>query len=270
MGQDLAASARGALLQPITRLGGRAIRLLQSIGSMGLVLGRTVRALPRLDPREVLRSLVHFGFDAMALACVLGVFVGFILVLFSNIIVTRFGLKSLFGWASGYAVLREMGPFMTALVMAGRIGARNAAELGAMRIGGQLEGLRGVGVDPFALLVAPRVVASALAVTGLGLVASLVAILASIAFGWAVSDIAPATYLTSFEARLYVADLNAALVKLFCFGATISLVSTQVGLQARGGAQAIGQVAAKAVVVSAAALTALDWLITFVTSRVLA
>ena len=199
----------------------------------------------------------------------LGVFVGFILVLFSNLIVTRFGVKSLFGWASGYAVLREMGPFVTALVMAGRIGARNAAELGAMKIGGQLEGLRGVGVDPFALLVAPRVVASALAVTALGLVASLVAILSSIGFGWLVSDIEPSTYLMSFEARVHLADLCAALVKLFSFGATISLVSTQVGLTARGGARAVGQVAAGAVVASAAAITGIDWLITFVTEQVL-
>lgn len=244
-------------------------RLLQGLGALGLVLARTARALPRLDPREVVRSLVGFGYGALALSAVLGVFIGFILVLFSNLIVTRFGVKSLFGWASGYAVLREMGPFVTALVMAGRIGARNAAELAVMRIGGQLEGLRGVGVDPFALLVAPRVVASALAVTALGIVASLVAILASIAFGWAVSAIEPSTFLMSFEARVHLPDLLAALVKLFFFGATISLVSTQAGLRAQGGARAVGEVAARAVVVSAAALTALDWLITFVTEQVL-
>ena len=267
MAQD--ASASRYLPALIADLWGWVARLFQGLGSMGLVLARTVRALPRLDPREVVRSLVGFGYDALALSAVLGVFTGFILVLFSNLIVARFGVKSLFGWASGYAVLREMGPLVTALVMAGRIGARNAAELGVMRIGGQLEGLRGVGVDPFALLVAPRVVASALAVTALGVVASLVAIAASIAFGWAVSAIEPSTYLMSFEARIHLPDLLAALVKLFIFGATISLVSTQSGLQAHGGARAVGEVAAKAVVASAAALTALDWLITFVTEQVL-
>lgn len=244
-------------------------RLIQEVGAMGLVLGRTARALPRLDPREVIRSIVGFGYDALLLSAVLGVFIGFILVLFSNLIVARFGVKSLFGWASGYAVLRELGPFVTALVMAGRIGARNAAELGVMRIGGQLEGLRGVGVDPFALLVAPRVIASALAVTVLGIVASAVAIAASIGFGWLISAIEPSTFLTSFEARIHPADLLAALVKLLAFGATISLVSTQAGLRAEGGARAVGQVAARAVVISAAVLTGLDWLITFVTEQVL-
>lgn len=253
----------------VAGLRGWLARLFQGVGALGIVLWRTARALPRLDPREVVRSLVGFGYDALALSAVLGVFIGFILVLFSNLIVTRFGVKSLFGWASGYAVLREMGPFVTALVMAGRIGARNAAELGVMRIGGQLEGLRGVGVDPFALLVAPRVVASALAVTVLGVVASLVAILSSIAFGWIVSAIEPSTYLMSFEARVHLQDLLASIVKLVFFGATISLVSTQAGLRAHGGARAVGEVAARAVVASAAALTALDWLITFVTEQVL-
>ena len=241
----------------------------QSAGALTLVALRTARALPRLDPREVLRSTAAFGSDALPLAAVIGTFVGFILVLFSNLVVVRFGVRSLFGWASGYAVLRELGPLVTSLVMCGRIGARNAAELGAMKIGGQLEGLTGVGVDPFAFLVAPRVLASALAVTALGVISCLAAIASSIGFGLLLSGIEPSTFMMSFSARVHPADLGAALVKLSVFGAAISLVSTQSGLTAQGGARAIGSAAARAVVESAAALTCLDWAITFLTVQVL-
>ena len=238
-------------------------------GALGFIAARTFRALPRLDPKEVLRAAAAFGSDALSLALVIGIFVGFILVLFSNLVVSRFGVRSLFGWASGYAVLRELGPLVTSLVMCGRIGARNAAELGAMKIGGQLEGLTGVGVDPFAFLVAPRVLASALAVTALGVISSLTAIVSSIGFGFIISGIEPSTFMMSFTARVHPADLAAALVKLSVFGTAISLVSTQTGLTARGGARAIGSVAAQAVVQSAAALTCLDWGITFLTVQVI-
>ena len=189
-------------------------------------------------------------------------------MLFSNLVVARFGVKSLFGWASGYAVLRELGPFVTALVMTGRIGARNAAELGAMKTGGQLEGLTGVGVDPFSLLVAPRVIASAIAVAALGIVASLTAICSSIGFGAIVSDIEPSTFLMSFEAKVQPSDIGAAMIKLCVFGALISLVSTEVGLKVRGGAKEVGDAAARAVVLSAAAVTVMDWVITFLTEQI--
>ncbi len=248
---------------------GPSAEIFRGIGALGIVALRTARAIPRLDFREVLRSAAAFGSDALTLSLVVGAFVGFILVLFSNLVVVRFGVRSLFGWASGYAVLRELGPLITSLVMCGRIGARNAAELGAMKIGGQLEGLVGVGVDPFAFLVAPRVLASAFAVTALGILSSLTAIISSIGFGQLISGIEPSTFMMSFSARVHPADLAAALVKLSVFGAAISLVSTRTGLAAQGGARAIGSAAARAVVESAAALTCLDWAITFLTVQVL-
>lgn len=240
-------------------------KALGELGALGIVLARTIRAFPRLDFREVVRTTCAFGYDAISLTLVIGVFIGFVLVLFSNIVVVRFGMRSLFGWASGYAVLREVGPFVTALVMTGRIGGRNAAELGAMQTGGQMEGLKGVGVDPFAILVAPRVLASAMAMTALGVIASVVAILSSILFGILVAGIDSSTFMASFEAKVTPADVGAALVKLAVFGIIISLVSTQIGLKVSGGARDVGDAAAKAVVTSAAWVTVLDWAVTFAT-----
>lgn len=254
---------------PLRAIGRSAIDLAHHAGGLALVTARTARALPRLDPRELVRSVVHFGYDALPLVVALAVFIGGILVLFANVNVQRYGAKSLIGWAAGYTILREFGPLLTALVMTGRVGARNAAELASMNIGGQLEGLRGVGVDPFALLVAPRVIASAIAVAALGLVVNIVAVLSAAFFGQLIIDVEVGSFLRSLETMLGWRDVVAGSAKMVAFGITISLVSTRAGLVARGGARAVGRVAAVAVVASSALLTALDYGLTVALERVL-
>jgi phospholipid/cholesterol/gamma-HCH transport system permease protein len=139
-----------------------------------------------------------------------------------------------------------------------------------MSIGGQLEGLRGVGVDPFALLVAPRVAASTVGVGLLGTVCALIAVLSSAVFGKLMLDLDVGLFFRSFSELLSWADLLVCLVKTLVFGAIIALVSTRAGLGARGGAQAVGHAAASSVVSSSAVLVAVDWVLTVLLAKVLA
>lgn len=256
-------------MRTLRLLGRLGLDALRQIGGVVLVTARATRALFRLDRRELMRSLAHFGFGSLPLVLAVAVFIGGILVLLSNINVQRYGAKAILGWAAGYTVLREFGPLLTALVLTGRIGARNAAELASMSLGGQLEGLRGVGVDPFALLVAPRVVASALCIGALGLVSSLVAVLAAALFGQALLQVEVDLFFRSFAALLSWRDVAAGFAKTLVFGTVISIVSTRCGLAAKGGAQAVGRVAATSVVANAALLSGLDWLLTVLLERVL-
>ncbi len=241
----------------------------RQLGGMTLVVGRAARALPSIDRRELMRSLVQFGYGSLWLTVVVATFIGGILVLFANVNVQRYGAKAVLGWAAGYSILREFGPLLLGLVMAGRIGARNAAELAAMKLGGQLEGLQGVGVDPFALLVAPRVVASAVSIGALGMLCSAIAIVSSAVFALGLLQVEWSTFFNAFSAQLGWRDLGAGLTKSVAFGVIISLVSTRCGLIARGGARAVGRAAALAVVASAASLSAADWLITLALNALL-
>jgi len=258
------------ITSPLRFLGHHAVSAAREVGGLALVTARALAALPRLDRHEFVRSLVRFGFDSLPLGLLVSVFTGGILVLVANLNVARFGARAIVGWAAGYTVLREFGPLFVALVMTGRVGARNAAELASMSIGGQLEGLRGVGVDPFALLVAPRVLASTIGIGLLGAVCSLAAVVFGAIFGQLMIDVPIDQFFRAFEALLDWRDLAAALIKVFAFGSTIALVSTRCGLNARGGAQAVGRAAALAVVSSSAVvLTALDWVLTVGIERVL-
>ena len=243
-------------------VGGYAVGFTRATGTLAVVLARTLVQLPRLDRRELIRGLVLSGYRSLPLALFVGTLTGATVVLQTGLYVQRFGARNYLGWAAGYSVVWEFGPLLLGLMMAARVGARNAAELASLNVGGQLEGLRGISLDPFALLVAPRVLATALAVAGLSSVTFLVAVLWEAVAAYFSLGIPARVFFGSFDLLLSGGDLAGGVAKCFCFGLAISLISTAAGLSARGGAQAVGRAAASAVVWSSAAIFALDFAIT--------
>lgn len=258
----------GPLVLLLRSLGRAALWALQGLGALGLVVGRTLLYLPRLDRRELGRAVVLYGFDSLALTLGVATLIGSTVVLQAGVYAERFGARQYVGWAAGYAVLWEFGPLLLGLVMAARVGARNAAELALLKVNGQLEGLRGISLDPFRLLVAPRVVASAFSVGSLATLTFLVAI------GWeAVSAfftlrLPLRNFHVSFEDMLRWGDLAGGLCKAMAFGLAIAVVSTAVGLRAGGGARGVGRAAAAAVVASCAGIFFLDFALTSFLARV--
>jgi phospholipid/cholesterol/gamma-HCH transport system permease protein len=243
-------------------LGGEALGAVRSLGALSLVLARTVLGLGRLDRQELWRGLVQFGWGSIPLALVTAALTGATVVVQTGLYVQRFNARAVLGWAAGYAVLWEFGPLLLGLLMAARLGARNAAELATMRVGGQLEGLRGLGLDPFAVLVAPRVVAMVVSVTSLAPLTFLVAVLFEALAAYVTLELPVRAFLDNFAHTLSPVDMLGGVLKTSAFGVAIALVSTAVGLQARGGARAVGQAAAGAVVLGCAAIFLLDFLLT--------
>ncbi len=262
-------SAVGSAPSLLALLGRGGIGAARAAGVLALVVARTVHQLPRVNRRELLRGLVVFGYRSLPLAAVVGTLIGTTVVLQTTLYVQRFGMRTHLGWAAGYAVLWELGPLLLGMMMAARIGARNAAELAQLNIGGQLEGLRGISLDPFALLVAPRVLSSALSVTCLSAFSFLVAILWEAAAAYLTLQLPLRTFLGNFADALSGRDLTGGLTKALVFGLAIALVSTSVGLRAKGGARAVGRAAASAVVWCCAAIFSLDFLLTPLLARML-
>ncbi|QRK06729.1 ABC transporter permease [Archangium violaceum] len=243
-------------------VGQETLGAVRAVGALALVLARTVLALARMERRELLRGLEEFGWGSLPLALATGALTGATVVVQTSLYVQRFGARGVLGWAAGYAVLWEFGPLLLGLVMAARLGARNAAELATMQVGGQLEGLRGIGLDPFAVLVAPRVVAMTASVSALSALTFLVAVLFESMAAFFTMGLPVRAFFDSFEHMLHVTDILGGVVKASAFGLAIALVSTAVGLRARGGARAVGQAAAGAVVMGCAAIFLLDFVLT--------
>ncbi len=246
----------------IRALGAFGLGIARLTGALALVLARTALNLPRLDRRELFRSIVLFGYRSLPLALMAAMLIGSTVVLQAGVYAVKFGARLYTGWAAGYALTREFGPLLLGLVMAARIGARNAAELALLNVNGQIEGLRGISLDPFRILVAPRVVGSAVAITCLGSVTFLVAVCFEAVSSYFSLGLPLRVFFDSYQDMLRVGDLVGGLAKTLAFGLAIALVSTVAGLRAKGGAVGVGQAAASAVVLSCAAIFSLDLVLT--------
>ncbi len=250
-------------------VGNFALTAVRGVGALALVAGRTVIHLPRLDRRELFRALVHFGFRSLPLALGVAALTGAIVVLQAGAYAERFGARQYSGWAGGYAVLWELGPLLLGLMMAARIGARNAAELALLKVNGQIEGLRGISLDPFTLLVAPRVVATAICVAALSTLTFLFAVIWESIAAYFTMKLPIRVFYSAFADMLWWGDFLGGGIKALIFGLAISLVSTAVGLGASGGARGVGRAAATSVVLSCFAIFALDFLVTPPLARLL-
>jgi phospholipid/cholesterol/gamma-HCH transport system permease protein len=248
-------------------LGRLVIFALRAVGAVALVCARTVLALRHLSGRELARALTLFGYRSLPLTIGAATMIGATVVLQAGVYATRFGLRLFTGWAAGYALIWEFGPLLLGLIMAARIGARNAAELSLLSVNGQLEGLRGISLDPFRLLVAPRVLAAFLSVGALAAVTFLVAILWEAVAAFFTLHLPLRVFFTSFPDMLRWTDLVGGLTKTVIFGGAIAVISTAVGLRTRGGAQGVGRAAAEAVVACCATIFALDLVLTPLLSR---
>lgn len=255
--------------QALGMVGRSGLELLSGAGALGLVLARTTYCLPRLNRRELVRGLVHFGYDSLPLSLMVAVLGGAIVVIQTSLYTERFGARAYLGWAAGYAVLWEFGPLLLGLLLAARVGARNAAELATLNVGGQLEGLRGISLDPFAVLVAPRVLAMTISCTLLAAMASFVTISVEGIAAYFMLRLPIRVFVDSFAQLVSPLDALAGLAKSAAFGLALAVVSTTVGLRAAGGARGVGHAAAAAVVQSCAAIFTLDFALTHLLARLL-
>lgn len=256
-------------LPMLATIGAPAVAFLRALGRVGIIGARTLQSARRMNAREFLRASVDFGTATLPLALVVAAITGAMAVLQTSLYVERFGARGFLGWAAGYAILWEFGPLVLGLLAAARIGARNAAELAALKVGGQLEGLEGVSLDPFALLVAPRIFAMCGSLIGLSLVTFLVAIVFEALAATITLGIPVAAFLQSLAGLLSGWDVLAGVVKTVVFGIAMALVSVGAGLSARGGARAVGQAAARSVVQAAGCIFLLDFVLTGLLDRVL-
>src|SRR5690349_156577 len=195
------ASARPGLLAGI---GASALGVAQEVGGIVLLTAEVGRALvpPRIDRRELLKNLYKMGNRSVPIVVLTAFFAGGLMTLQTGPFVKKFGATAIAGWGAGYAVLREIGPILIALMFSGRVGANNTAELSTMTVTEQLDGLRALAIDPVRFLVVPRVIAMMVMLVALTVIGDLVALSGASIVGRAMLDIEWGTMFHSFAAHL--------------------------------------------------------------------
>jgi phospholipid/cholesterol/gamma-HCH transport system permease protein len=177
-------------------------------------------------------------------------FTGMVISLESAVQAVQFGVGDLVGGGVAFISARELGPMLSAVVVAGRTGAAIAAELGSMVVTEQVEALEALGLSPVRVLVVPRLLALAIMLPVLTIFADIISVVGGMWLASTVAHISNETFIQSARQAVSLDDVLKGLFKSFVFGIIIALIGAYQGLGTRGGAAGVGRATTGAVVIS--------------------
>jgi phospholipid/cholesterol/gamma-HCH transport system permease protein len=238
----------------------------ETAGGMGVLFGKILaRSVPpRLDGAELWRNLYKMAVKSLPIVIVTALFTGAIMVIQAAPIVQRYGAQGLLGWGAGFGTLREVAPLLTALMISGRVGANNTAELGTMVVTEQIDALRALAIDPISFLILPRFIAIIVTLFTMTVYADGLALIGASFTGQALMGVSPTTFFNGVTSGLLgFGDVANGLTKSLVFGLIIALASCHFGLATKGGAPGVGRAVNATVVASAAGVFILDYVVSF-------
>jgi len=217
---------------------------------------------PPFFPRLIGRQMLEIGYYSLPVVGLTAIFTGMVLALQSYTGFSRFNAESAIATVVVLSVTRELGPVLAGLMVAGRIGAAMAAEIGTMRVTEQIDALSALSTNPFKYLIAPRLIAGTTMLPLLVLVADVIGVFGGYLIGVYRLGFNPANYLKLTWDFLETMDVVSGLVKAAVFGFLIALMGCYHGFHSRGGAQGVGAATTNAVVSSSILILAFNYFIT--------
>jgi phospholipid/cholesterol/gamma-HCH transport system permease protein len=239
------------------------IRAIFQVQEVTILTGRVLRGLtksPRYVP-EIIRQMDILGVGSLAIILLTGFFTGAVLALNSANALQKFGVQSVTGQLVATSLIRELGPVLTCLMLAGRVGSGIAAELGSMLVSEQIDAMRALGTDPIKKLVTPRVIALVTMAPTLTVICNLVGMLGGLLMAITILHQPSSTYLVSAKSAITTDEIIGGLIKPTVFGFLIAIVGCYKGLSTTGGTVGVGLATTQSVVVSSILVIASDFLL---------
>lgn len=252
-----------AILRPFQWVGAGVLGTLREIGRLAAFAGGVMGAAvsPRWYFGEILRQMVRIGFYSLPVVGLAAVFIGAALALNIYVGGARFNAEQFVPTIVVLGITRELGPVITGLMLAGRVSAGIAAEIGAMRVTEQIDALTTLSANPKRYLYAPRLIAAIITLPLLVLVANII----GVAGGWLVSvgslDFDSFVYLRNTMNFLEANDVAAGLIKAGVFGAVIAIMGCYQGDRSSAGATGVGRAATNAMVSAAVLVLAFNYIL---------
>jgi phospholipid/cholesterol/gamma-HCH transport system permease protein len=246
-------------------LGRSALSTLIYFGELALLMKETFISIFRapIRWRLVIQQVVQIGYRSQLVACATGAFTGAVFAAQLYFQMHKFGMDSSVGSVTAIALLRELGPALGGIMVAGRCGAAIAAEIGTMKVTEQVDALRALGVHPVDYLVVPRALAMMISMPLLIAEACALGILASNYVSIEVLGIAEAGYMRNLIQWVHIDDIAKALIKAFIFGSLVAFIACREGLAAENGAEGVGRAPTEAVVIASLTIIAANFVLTF-------
>lgn len=241
----------------LTRFGEKTMHVVEQASSHVAFVGETTTTLAalvrhpgRLRLSDTVAYMQQVGVDALPIVGLISFLLGLIMAFMSAVQLQQFGANIYVASLVALSMVRELGPIMTAIIVAGRSGSAFAAEIGTMKVSEEVDALVTMGFRPSLFLVAPKVIASVLVVPLLTIFSNLFAIAGGLLIGVSTLDLTLNGYMSQTMATLSIFDINWGIFKSALFAALISTVGCFKGYRVRGGAASVGQATTSAVVTS--------------------
>jgi len=234
------------------------------LGELSLFIARAVYhcVTPPFYFKLLGRQFLDIGFYSLPVVALTTIFAGMVIALQTYSGFSSYGAESAVASVVLISVTRELAPVFCGLMVAGRIGAAMAAEIGTMRVTEQIDALTTLSTNPFKYLVAPRIIAGVLVLPMLVIVGDIIGIFGGYVVSIYQLDFNPANYINSTINDLQSIDIVTGLIKGAVFGFIISLMGCYNGYKSRGGAQGVGEATTNAVVASSILILIFNYIIT--------
>jgi phospholipid/cholesterol/gamma-HCH transport system permease protein len=251
-------------MNPLRLVGRAVLGTCETVGELSMFGVRALAAgiAGPYYPRQILRQLLDIGYFSLPVVGLTAIFTGMVLALQSFTGFSRFQAESAIPTIVIVSLTRELGPVLAGLMVAGRVGAAMAAELGTMRVTEQIDALTTLATDPLRYLVFPRLIAGVLMLPALVLVADIIGALGGFLVSVYKLGFNSTGYINSTFQYLQAEDVTAGLVKAAVFGFLVALMGAYQGYNSKGGAQGVGSATTRAVVTASILILTADYIVT--------
>ena len=252
------------ILDAVATIGRGTITACQAAGGVALFAATGISHLfrPPFYWRMFCQAFVEIAYFSLPVVALTAIFTGMVLALQSFTGFSRFSAEGAVANVVVLSVTRELGPVLAGLMVAGRVGAAMAAEIGTMRVTDQIDALSTLSTNPMKYLVAPRLLAGTIALPLLVVVADILGVFGGFIVATAKLGFNPENYLQKTMEFMQAEDVISGLVKAAVFGFTIALMGCYQGYRSRGGAEGVGAATTSSVVAASILILAFDYVLT--------
>lgn len=245
------------------KTGNKTLKLTEEIGQIFILLFGIIKSFKeiRRSKKLILFQMEHIGVNSLPLVLIIAVFTGAVAAWQAAYQLKGIAPLSFLGGATSRAIITELGPVLTGIVIAGRVGASIAAELGTMKVTEQIDALETMAISPIRYLAMPRFLASILMMPVLVTFANVIAVLGAFVVSDYFLGVSFDVFFQSVKRFFVPYDFISGLIKTIFFGGVTSLLGCHIGFRTEGGAEGVGLSTIRSFVLSAAVILILDYLL---------
>jgi len=245
------------------RIGRTTINFFQELGQIAQLLGGVIKSFTYIPKSRkiILYQMEHIGVNSLPLVLIIAVFTGAVAAWQAAYQLKGIAPLSFLGASTSRAIITELGPVLTGIVIAGRVGASIAAELGTMKVTEQIDALEIMAINPVRYLAMPRFLAATLMMPVLVVFANAISVLGAFIVSNYFLGVSFAVFFESVKRFFLIQDLMSGLIKTIFFGGVTSLLGCHIGFRTEGGAEGVGLSTIRSFVLSAALILILDYVL---------